>query len=214
MRKFICILFASLLVLGACSNDSSNKDDSGKSSETKSKNNPEKKSGNKDKSDDKKTKDNKEKSANKINKESSLTTKEQSEENQNDNEQNFQNNASNEQSQNTQNIQVINIKDRNTLESIIYGNYSEEAKIQAYKSAVANGVIPQGNVMEGPASAAYKSSLRVESGQEKSVYNRTADDWVKGQEEWVKASPAEKEQIRKNIAKKYGYKYNPSNYDN
>ncbi|RAI79337.1 hypothetical protein BFS35_012315 [Macrococcoides goetzii] len=43
-------------------------------------------------------------------------------------------------------------------------------KVTAYKSAVDNGVIPQGNVMEGPASAAYESSLRVESGQEKSVY--------------------------------------------
>ena len=55
MRKFICILFASLLVLGACSNDSSNKDDSGKVQKL-NQNNPEKKSGNKDKSDDKKQK--------------------------------------------------------------------------------------------------------------------------------------------------------------
>ncbi|MEJ7207636.1 hypothetical protein WL237_13000, partial [Staphylococcus epidermidis] len=72
--------------------------------------------------------------------------------------------------QNTQIIDITNIKDRGTLESVIYGNYSETEKIQAYNSAVANGVIPQGNVMEGPASAAYESSLRVESGQEKSIY--------------------------------------------
>ena len=64
------------------------------------------------------------------------------------------------------------LKDRSTLESIIYGNYSEEQKIQAYNSAVANGIIPQGNVMEGPASVAYQSSLRVENGQEKSIYDR------------------------------------------
>ena len=31
----------------------------------------------------------------------------------------------------------------------------------------------KGNVMEGPASEAYASSLRVESGQEKSVYDQS-----------------------------------------
>lgn len=96
--------------------------------------------------------------------------------NQSDNEQNIQYNSSSEKSQNTQNVDVTNIKDRGTLESVIYGNYSETAKIQAYNNAVANGVIPQGNVMEGPASAAYESSLRVESGQEKSVYDRPYEE--------------------------------------
>lgn len=67
-------------------------------------------------------------------------------------------------------ININNITDRSTLESVVYGDYSEMDKVTAYKSAVDNGVIPQGNVMEGPASAAYESSLRVESGQEKSVY--------------------------------------------
>ncbi|MCU7557293.1 hypothetical protein [Macrococcus capreoli] len=72
--------------------------------------------------------------------------------------------------QQAQNININNITDRATLEAVVYGNYSEMDKITAYKSAVANGVIPQGNVMEGPASKAYESSLRVESGQEKSMY--------------------------------------------
>ena len=31
-------------------------------------------------------------------------------------------------------------------------------------------LFPQGNVMEGPASEAYASSLRVESGQEKNLF--------------------------------------------
>ncbi|MDQ6104334.1 hypothetical protein NMF08_07855, partial [Staphylococcus epidermidis] len=79
--------------------------------------------------------------------------------------------------QNTQSIDITNIKDRGTLESVIYGNYSEMEKIQAYNSAVANGVIPQGNVMEGPASAAYESSLRVESGQEKSIYENVPQSY-------------------------------------
>ncbi|EGQ4237865.1 hypothetical protein FDP74_05185 [Staphylococcus pseudintermedius] len=73
-------------------------------------------------------------------------------------------------------IDVNNITDRKTLESVIYGNYTEMDKIHAYNSAVANGIIPQGNVMEGPAAAAYESSLRVESGQENSIYEQNTND--------------------------------------
>ncbi|WP_354679924.1 hypothetical protein MRN59_05920 [Macrococcoides caseolyticum] len=77
--------------------------------------------------------------------------------------------ASTEQNQS---INTSNVTNRSDLETIIYGNnYSELDKIAAYNSAVKNGVIPQGNVMEGPATAAYESSLRVESGQEQSVYS-------------------------------------------
>ncbi|MGX0208817.1 hypothetical protein [Staphylococcus epidermidis] len=86
------------------------------------------------------------------------------------NNENQNNQKQSSQEKSNQNIDLSNIQDRNTLESIIYGNYTEEQKVQAYKSAVANGVIPQGNVMQGPASEAYESSLRVESGQEKSIY--------------------------------------------
>ena len=171
MKKFLVLIFASLLVLGACgqSEDNSKKDDD-KKSESKSdkKSNDPKKD---KKSDDKqKSDDDKEKSANEINEQNSSSTEEKNNENQNNNKQNTQDNSSNENHQNTQSIDITNIKDRGTLESVIYGNYSETEKIQAYNSAVANGVIPQGNVMEGPASAAYESSLRVESGQEKSIY--------------------------------------------
>ncbi|KAB2212126.1 hypothetical protein RJB97_05040 [Staphylococcus epidermidis] len=165
MKKFLVLIFASLLVLGACgqSEDNSKKDDD-KKSESKS----DKKSN--DPKKDKKS-DDKEKSANESKEQNSSSTEEKNNENQNNNnKQNTQDNSSNENHQNTQSIDITNIKDRGTLESVIYGNYSETEKIQAYNSAVANGVIPQGNVMEGPASAAYESSLRVESGQEKSIY--------------------------------------------
>ena len=75
-------------------------------------------------------------------------------------------------------IDVSNIKDRATLEAVIYGNFSDYDKIKAYNSAVANGVIPQGNVLEGPAWAAYESSLKIERGEEKSIFDNppTYDD--------------------------------------
>jgi hypothetical protein len=195
MKKVLFLIFASLLVLGSCGNNDSEKKEDNKTSEHKKSNDPKK---------DKKSDDKKDNSTEEQN---TSNVEEKNNENQNDNEKDTQDNSSNEKSQNTQNVDVTNIKDRGTLESVIYGNYSETTKIQAYNNAVANGVIPQGNVMEGPASAAYESSLRVESGQEKSVYdnysssnsssgtdkasqsqNNEPDEWVKGQEEWANAT--------------------------
>lgn len=75
MKKFLFLVFASLLVLGACGNsDSSNEDDSDKKSETKS-NDPNK---DKDKSKDKdKKKEDKEKSSNEENQNSQEQSQEQ-----------------------------------------------------------------------------------------------------------------------------------------
>lgn len=73
-------------------------------------------------------------------------------------------------------VDVNNVTSRQQLETIIYSNsISESDKVIAYKSAVSNGIIPQGNVMEGYAVEAYESSLRVESGAEKSVYQSNPD---------------------------------------
>ena len=176
MKKFLVLIFSSALILGACGND----DASNKNSDTKSESKTEKKSEDKKDNKSKEDKKSKEEKKSQENEDSKSTqedssTEEQNNEN-NDNESDAQDNSSNEESQNTQNVDVTNIKDRGTLESVIYGNYSETAKIQAYNNAVANGVIPQGNVMEGPASAAYESSLRIESGQEKSVYDRSYEE--------------------------------------
>lgn len=127
--------------------------------------------------DDEKEKDNKTETTNKSEKKDKQKQKSENQKN-DDNVKSANKEKQNSQKQptqekNNQNVDLSNIQDRNTLESIIYGNYTEEQKVQAYNSAVANGVIPQGNVMEGPASTAYESSLRVESGQEKSVYNNS-----------------------------------------
>lgn len=145
------LALSSALILTACGQEDNEKEKDNKTETNKKEEKKEKKDKQKQKSADQKKDDNA-KSENKEN-------------------QNSQNQPTQEKS--NQNVDLSNIQDRNTLESIIYGNYTEEQKVQAYNSAVANGVIPQGNVMEGPASAAYESSLRVESGQEKSVYNNS-----------------------------------------
>ncbi|HDG5850865.1 TPA: hypothetical protein PF400_000214 [Staphylococcus aureus] len=200
MRRLFSLLLASTLILVACGNDSDEKKEKNKNNETKKEN---------------KKLNSKEKDATKTS-----TNK------------NVDNNPVNVNEKSMQQINFNNITDRNTLKSVIYGNYNELDKLKAYNSAVANGVIPQGNVMEGPAIAAFESSLRVESGVEKSIYEsspekrdydnngvyRTEQEqkaherWVNGQVEWMNASEAEREEIRKRDAEKYGYEYNPDDY--
>lgn len=137
--------------------------------------------------DDEKEKDNKTETTNKSEKKDKQKQKSENQKN-DDNVKSANKEKQNSQKQptqekNNQNVDLSNIQDRNTLELIIYGNYTEEQKVQAYNSAVANGVIPQGNVMEGPASAAYESSLKVESGQEKSVYEQNQNNTVEETQE-------------------------------
>lgn len=74
------------------------------------------------------------------------------------------------------------------LESIIYGDYAEEYKIQAYNDAVAAGIIPQGTVTSGSAIAAYESSIGLQSGeseydQMKETYQSWVDEGIMTEEE-------------------------------
>ena len=169
MKKYFILLFSSFLILSACDNDFSLTGDNKK-----------------------------EKEDNHISKSDKNSIEHNDKTTQNQNTSNEQ--TSNEEidskdtiedvsSHNNNQIDFSNIKDKSTLESIIYGNYSEEQKIQAYNSAVANGIIPQGNVMEGPASVAYQSSLRVENGQEKSIYDRPNESDVSVDDENATPDP-------------------------
>lgn len=55
--------------------------------------------------------------------------------------------------------------------------------------------------------------------QQDANINRTPEEqqahenWINDQNEWVNASPQEKEEIRKRDAEIYGYEYDPSDYD-
>jgi len=152
MKKLLFLLMASFLALAACGNEENKSEDK---KETKA-------SDKESKKDDKKSDEEKDKSDNKSNEQ--VATQDKNTEEQTS------------QSQENKKVDVSNITDRSTLESVIYGDYSEMEKINAYNSAVANGVIPQGNVMEGPASAAYESSLKVESGEVESIYEKNANE--------------------------------------
>ncbi|WP_412519655.1 hypothetical protein [Staphylococcus simulans] len=164
MKKLFTLLAMSLLIISACGqNDEKTKEESEDKATSEKKETSQSKQKEKDTTKDHE-KDSKKQNEQQTNSESSdkQTQNEASTENQN------------QQNQQAQQVNINNITDRATLESVIYGNYAEIDKIKAYNSAVANGVIPQGNVTEGPASAAYESSLRVESGAEQSVYDQNA----------------------------------------
>lgn len=160
MKKVLFLILATFLILGACGQE-----------ESKSENNEETKSSSKE---DKKKDENKKSN----NDEKDVVTKDDESQTENNSSQQVNKEQRKETPENNQqDIDINNIADRGILKSVIYGNsYSEGEKIQAYNSAVTNGVIPQGNVMEGPASAAYESSLKVESGEEESIYNKSENN--------------------------------------
>lgn len=185
MKKLLFLVLASFLVLAACGQEEKSED----KKETKASDKEKNKDDKKDEEKESKPDDNSNEDVATQDDNTEQQTKEET-----------------PQSQENKKVDVSNITDRSVLESVIYGNYSEMEKINAYNSAVANGVIPQGNVMEGPASAAYESSLKVESGEDESVYEKNnkgtdaqATDEMEEfyQEERVKEQEAEKAQEAK-----------------
>lgn len=184
MKKYFVLLFSSFLILSACDNNHSLTDDN-----KKEQNNDNNK---KDKHVSKSNKGSTENNDKASNEDKSIQNQDietTNNEQKSNEERDAKDNIEDTPSQNNNYVDLSNIKDRSTLESIIYGDYSEEQKIQAYNSAVANGIIPQGNVMEGPASAAYQSSLKVENGQEKSVYDRSNEPDVSVEDENTNSDP-------------------------
>lgn len=201
MKKLFALLAMSILIVSACGqNDEKPKEDTEDKAATEKK----------DKSQSKNEENEKKKQTDKNQQKENNTQNEQQANTEQQNKDESTAEKQNQQNQQSQQVDLSNITDRATLENVIYGNYAEIDKIKAYNSAVANGVIPQGNVTEGPASAAYESSLRVESGAEQSVYNQNAQSQAEEPTEDVNAeinaAQTEEEYIdalRKNITVDY-----------
>ncbi|WMM11571.1 hypothetical protein RCG47_05280 [Staphylococcus simulans] len=178
MKKLFALLAMSILIVSACGqNDEKPKEDTEDKAATEKK----------DKSQSKNEENEKKKQTDKNQQKENNTQDEQQANTEQQNKDESSAEKQNQQNQQSQQVDLSNITDRPTLENVIYGNYAEIDKIKAYNSAVANGVIPQGNVTEGPASAAYESSLRVESGAEQSVYNQNAQSQAEEPTEDVNA---------------------------
>lgn len=181
MKKLFALLAMSILIVSACGqNDEKPKEDTEDKAATEKKDKSQSKN---EENEKKKQTDKNQQKENNTQNEQQANTEQQNKDESTAEKQNQQN----QQNQQSQQVDLSNITDRATLENVIYGNYAEIDKIKAYNSAVANGVIPQGNVTEGPASAAYESSLRVESGAEQSVYNQNAQSQAEEPTEDVNA---------------------------
>ena len=178
MKKLFALLAMSILIVSACGqNDEKPKEDTEDKAATEKK----------DKSQSKNEENEKKKQTDKNQQKENNTQNEQQANTEQQNKDESSAEKQNQQNQQSQQVDLSNITDRPTLENVIYGNYAEIDKIKAYNSAVANGVIPQGNVTEGPASAAYESSLRVERGAEQSVYDQNAQSQAEEPTEDVNA---------------------------
>ncbi|MGX0611653.1 hypothetical protein [Staphylococcus capitis] len=181
-------ILSSALVLTACGQDGdkSNKDDN-KKSESKSA----KKSNDPKKNKDKKSEDNKKKDSNKDKGQPSEDTQQNEQSNEQQTQQNNTQNNSNQisQQQNNQQAQQSNSKEP-TKEEIA------EWDRQNVKGGTDYGLIDPKEANESSQSQ-----------------NEEPDEWVKGQEEWANANQSQKEEIRKQDAEKYGYEYDPKNYE-
>lgn len=181
MKKLFALLAMSILIVSACGqNDEKLKEDTEDKAATEKKDKSQSKN---EENEKKKQTDKNQQKENNTQDEQQANTEQQNKDESSAEKQNQQN----QQNQQSQQVDLSNITDRATLENVIYGNYAEIDKIKAYNSAVANGVIPQGNVTEGPASAAYESSLRVERGAEQSVYDQNAQSQAEEPTEDVNA---------------------------
>ena len=189
MKRLLFLLFASLLVLGAC----------GQKEESTSKEETTKKTESKDakKETKKEDKETTEKSEPKTEEES--TEENTTEEPQSVEEETVEEETVEEQTQEQQPVQeevnTSNITDEVQLQNVLNGNFSEEQKVQAYNSAVSNGVIPQGTVSEGSAQAAYESSKGIQNGETKK------DQMAERYQSWIDAGLMTEEEMEEELAK-------------
>lgn len=198
MKKFLALIFASTLILGACGNNDASNNDSDTKSESKTEKKSEDKKDNKSK-EDKKSKEEKKSQENEDNK--------STQENNSTEEQNTQETATNEQTQSQQQTQETATQERQQTQQANNGQQQsdnhEPTKKEIYEWDKEN--IPGGTD--------YGLIDPEDVNEPSDSQNEEPDEWIKGQEEWANATQSEKEEIRKRDAEKYGYEYDPSDYE-
>ncbi|MCE5001542.1 hypothetical protein [Staphylococcus pseudoxylosus] len=195
MKKVLFLLLASFLALAACgSSEESNSDDK---KETKSSNEETKK-------DDKKSNDDKKTDDIKVKPEEQVAT----------------------QDATTQTQEQINNEEQQLIQSQeqtpTQQEPTEQEKMEtSAKVAKEHGFtgIPNGDAgmldeNYSPEDDSEQTYDYDNNGVERTPSEQKAhEDWVNGQDEWMNASESEREEIRKADAEKYGYEYDPSDYE-
>ena len=191
MKKVVFLLLASFLVLAACGQEESKLEDK---KETKS-------SSKESKKDDKKSDDDK--------KETSNADSNQQEETQQANTQ--------QQTQSTQE-QPQTVQEQSPMQQEPTAQEKAEANAKVAKEHGYTGLpngdahsdVPVGQIELTPEELA-KEEAKPE--YQDVVESEEESDWVKGQDEWMNASESERTEIRKADAEKYGYEYDPTDYE-
>ena len=191
MKKVVFLLLASFLVLSACGQEESKSEDK---KETKS-------SSKESKKDDKKSDDDK--------KETSNADNNQQEETQQANTQ--------QQTQSTQE-QPQTVQEQSPMQQEPTAQEKAEANAKVAKEHGYTGLpngdahsdVPVGQIELTPEELA-KEEAKPE--YQDVVESEEESDWVKGQDEWMNASESERTEIRKADAEKYGYEYDPTDYE-
>ena len=200
MKKLLFLLLASFLVLTACGQEESKSEDKkeAKASDKESK------------KDDKKSDDNKEKSEDKSNDKSNEEVATQDE--------TTEQTVQSQEQVNTQEQQPVQSQKQTPVQQEPTAQEKAEANPEVAKehgyTSLPNGDahsdVPVGQI-ELPPEELAKEEAKPE--YQDVVETEEESDWVKGQDEWMNASESERTEIRKADAEKYGYEYDPSDYE-
>ncbi|MEB8147423.1 hypothetical protein NGH48_04375 [Staphylococcus xylosus] len=191
MKKLLFLLLVSFLVLGACGNKEESKSEDKK--ETKSS-----KKDDKESNDSKKTNDKKDKSEEQVAKQDETTqTQEQ---------------VNNEEQQLVQSQEQTPTQQEPTEQEKMEAN-AKVAKEHGF-TGIPNGDAGMLDENSSPEDDSEQTYDYDNNGVQRTPSEQKAhEDWINGQDEWMKASESEREEIRKADAEKYGYEYDPSDYE-
>ena len=191
MKKVLFLILASFLVLAACGQEESKLEDK---KETKS-------SSKESKKDDKKSDDDK--------KETSNADNNQQEETQQANTQQ-QTQSTQEQPQTVQGQSPMQQEPTAQEKAEANAKVAKEHGYTGLPNGDAHSDVPVGQIELTPEELA-KEEAKPE--YQDVVESEEESDWVKGQDEWMNASESERTEIRKADAEKYGYEYDPTDYE-
>ncbi|EJX17089.1 hypothetical protein SOJ_25380 [Staphylococcus sp. OJ82] len=207
MKKLLFLLLASFLVLAACGNEEESKLDDKK--ETKA-------SDKESKKDDKKKDEDKEKEKEKSDDKSNEEVA--NEEPQSQEQQSTEQPVQSQEQVNAQEQQPVQSQEQAPVQQEPTAQEKAEANAKVAKEHGYTGLpngdahsdVPVGQI-ELPPEELAKEEAKPE--YQDVVETEEESDWVKGQDEWMNASESERTEIRKADAEKYGYEYDPSDYE-
>ncbi len=193
MKKVVFLLLASFLVLAACGQE-----------EGKSEDKKETKSSSKDKK-----KEDENKKSNDDKKETSNADNNQQEKTQQANTQR-QTQSTQEQPQTVQEQSPMQQEPTAQEKAEANAKVAKEHDYTGLPNGDAHSDVPVGQIELTPEELA-KEEAKPE--YQDVVESEEESDWVKGQDEWMNASESERTEIRKADAEKYGYEYDPTDYE-